>query len=225
VKASYFDFTTLHEVGHAVDAKINFMGQRMGNAAFGGWEEPNAVDAVADHFGTKGGFYARHSGGAKKATKADLKALLIKYLNERDSDKPADPHGTLGSLIDDWDDIVDDPIIKACELGMNVDDAAWEGGAAKAAQIQVDGRCFHNSYGGSTWVSYDYASRAPTGVSTYQWRAPGEWFAEIYALYYLGKLRENHPLTKWFKDSAVSEKAARKPEAKAPAKKAAKAKG
>ena len=223
VEASYFDFTTLHEVGHAVDAKINFMGQRMGNAAFGGWQEPNTVDVVAEHFGTKGGFYARHSGGGKKASKADLKALLIKYLNERDSDKPTDPGKPLGTLIDDWDDIVDDPVIQVCELGMNVADEAWEGGASKAAQLQVDGRCFHNSYGGNTWVSYDYASRAPTGVSTYQWRAPGEWFAEIYALYYLGKLRESHPLTKWFKESAVSEKAARKPEAKA--KPAAKAKG
>lgn len=214
VKASYFDFTTLHEVGHAVDAKIDFMGQRMDDPAFGGWRDEKTVDKVVDYLGKDGGFFARHTGGAKKATEADLRELLLSYINTRRAVKPADAAKPLGSLLAQWDAIVADPVIKVCVEGMRIADSAWEGGAAKAAKLQVAGRCFHNSYGGSTWVSYDYGSRAPTGVSTYQWRAPGEWFAEIYALYYIGKLRDNHPLTQWFKESAVSEEAAKKPAAK-----------
>jgi len=219
VKASYFDFTTLHEVGHAVDAKVNFMGQRMDDPAFGGWRDEKSVDKVVAYLGKEGGFIARHTGGAKKATEADLKALLLSYINSRTAPKPLDSGKPLGSLRDEWDAIVDDDVIKVCVDGMRIGDAAWEGGAAKAARLKVAGRCFHNSYGGDTWVSYDYGSRAPTGISTYQWRAPGEWFAEIYALYYVGKLAETHPMTQWFKESAVSEEAAKKPAAKkAPAK-------
>ncbi len=224
VKASYFDFSTLHEVGHAVDSKVNFMGQRMDDPAFGGWRDDKTVDKVVAYLGKEGGFIARHTGGAKKATEADLNALLLSYINNRTAPKPLDAGKPLGSLLEEWDAIVGDAVIKVCVDGMRIGDAAWEGGAAKAARLKVAGRCFHNSYGGDTWVSYDYGSRAPTGVSTYQWRAPGEWFAEIYALYYLGKLAETHPLTQWFKESAVSEEAAKKPAAKKAAPKA-KAKG
>ena len=31
------------------------------------------------------------------------------------------------------------------------------------------------------------AARAPTKVNNYQWRAPGEWFAEVYAISWLSK--------------------------------------
>ena len=47
VLANYFDFTTLHEVGHAVDAKINFMGQRMEKAQFGGWKSETFDSVLA----------------------------------------------------------------------------------------------------------------------------------------------------------------------------------
>lgn len=219
VKASYFDFTTLHEVGHAVDAKVNFMGQRMNDPAYGGWRDEQTIDKVVDWFAKEGGLVARRTGGAKKATEADLKALLLSYINNRTAPKPTDAGKPLGSLLAEWDNILTDEVIKVCVEGIRINEKVWEGGAATAAKVKVGGRCFHSSYGGNTWVSYDYASRGPTGVSTYQWRAPGEWFAEIYALYYIGKLPETHPLTQWFKESAVSEEAAKKPAAKkAPAK-------
>jgi hypothetical protein len=34
-------------------------------------------------------------------------------------------------------------------------------------------------------------------VSGYQFRAPGEWFAELYAAYHSGKLNARHPARKW----------------------------
>jgi hypothetical protein len=48
------------------------------------------------------------------------------------------------------------------------------------------------------WVSYLLAERSK-GVTAYQWRAPGEWFAEIYMAWYGKKLKPNHPFAAWLK--------------------------
>jgi hypothetical protein len=34
------------------------------------------------------------------------------------------------------------------------------------------------------------------GIHGYQFRAPGEWFAELYAAYYMGMLKPEHPAVK-----------------------------
>jgi hypothetical protein len=206
VKANYFDFTTLHEVGHAVDDKIGFMSQRMNDARFGGWKS-ETPSSIVDWLAKEGGFLKRHSGGPKVATEADLKLMLKAFLLNKACPKPANAAQPMGSLLAQWDVIVNDPIIATCVEGMREGDAAWRGGAAKAGKLVVNGRCFHEAYTGD-WYSYDHASRASTGVSTYQWRAPGEWFAEIYALFYLGKLSQSHPMHKWFTESAKDEKTA-----------------
>ena len=63
----------------------------------------------------------------------------------------------------------------------------------------LGGRYFQRSYPGrgndvdtASWTSFLVASRKDA-VSHYQYRAPGEWFAELYAHYYMGTL-EGHPL-------------------------------
>jgi hypothetical protein len=42
--------------------------------------------------------------------------------------------------------------------------------------------------GDEFWWSYSGADRGSTFVSNYQWRAPGEWFAELYAVTWLRKV-------------------------------------
>jgi hypothetical protein len=46
------------------------------------------------------------------------------------------------------------------------------------------------------WVSYNADARAK-GMTTYQFRAPGEYFAELYAAWKLGKLKPSHSAVKW----------------------------
>ena len=48
-------------------------------------------------------------------------------------------------------------------------------------------------------MSYDLGERGK-GITGYQFRAPGEWFAEIYAAYHSGKLKDGHPAAGWLKD-------------------------
>jgi hypothetical protein len=206
VKANYFDFTTLHEVGHAVDDKIGFTTQRMGTAAFGGWKE-ESLESVLEWIGEKSGFYNRYSGAPKPGRKEDVQRLLRTFLTTKACTKPADASKPMGSLLPVWDVVVNDPIVAACVDGMTVGDKPWKGAGTKAAKVVVANRCCHEAYPGN-WVSYEFGARASTGISDYQWRAPGEWFAEIYALYYLDKLQNSHPMYAWFADAAKDEKKA-----------------
>lgn len=51
--------------------------------------------------------------------------------------------------------------------------------------MRTGGRCFQRAYDGeSSLSSFDSAARANHQVTAYQWRAPGEWFAEVYQVYY-----------------------------------------
>ena len=62
---------------------------------------------------------------------------------------------------------------------------------------QIAGRVYHEAYEG-TWVSYSYAARAQ-GITGYQFRAPAEWFAELYAAFHCEKLNPKHPATPWLR--------------------------
>lgn len=206
VKADYFNFTTLHEVGHSVDDKINFMDSNGKDAAYGGWKS-ETIDSIVAYFGDKGGFYGRHEKG--KATRRDLKKLLESVLTTKAASKPSDAKKSLGSLIERWDEIMKDPIVVICTNGVLEADEVWNGGGAKASAIAVAGRVCHQSQA-NDWYSYQLSARQASGVSHYQWRAPAEWFAEIYAMYYMDELKPSHPMHAWFSNQAKSEKAAKK---------------
>lgn len=55
------------------------------------------------------------------------------------------------------------------------------------ARVEAIGRRVYDEAYNGQWYSYAAAARARQ-VRDYQFRAPGEWFAEIYAAYYLGTL-------------------------------------
>jgi len=63
--------------------------------------------------------------------------------------------------------------------------------------IAIAGRVYHQAYA-RDWVSYLYAARSK-GLTGYQFRAPGEWFAELYAGYRAGSLGPKHPALEWLK--------------------------
>jgi len=48
------------------------------------------------------------------------------------------------------------------------------------------------------WVGY-LADARKQGLTGYQFRAPAEWFAELYAGFRSGKLRDDHPAMDWLK--------------------------
>jgi len=93
------------------------------------------------------------------------------------------------------------PVTKMYDAGTS---NGWMLTTAELASLSkhFNGRAFHLSYPGpknqtdqNSWVSYK-AEAKKHAVSHYQWRAPGEWFAELYAHYFMGTL-SGHPLEGW----------------------------
>jgi hypothetical protein len=66
--------------------------------------------------------------------------------------------------------------------------------------IKIGDRIYHEAYP-RTWVSY-LADARKQGLTGYQFRAPPEWFAELYAGYRSKKLKPNHPAMDFLKKLA-----------------------
>ncbi|WP_207477276.1 hypothetical protein [Arenibaculum pallidiluteum] len=191
----YYDATTLHEVGHAVDDNEGFMATHGGSPGYGQWMAETLDSVIEAHGSPTGGNFFRHSGTGRTPTIDDLRLYLRMLLTGRNPVKPSDSAAPLSSLTDDWDAVAADPTAARCRDSL-CSEKPWNGGKAMAEQLAIGGRVYQESYPGK-WTSYALEERASSGVSTYQWRAPGEWFAEIYALYYLGKLKSSHPMKNW----------------------------
>jgi len=167
---NYFSWATLHEVGHAVDAKNTFMDKHSAGPKYGAWVEykdnvkPIAT-VVANHFG--------------KDLPAPERAKLEKYaIALMQNSKVADPATAAQRAVKTWVD------------GVRVGKGLWWDGAA-CNNLQIGDRVFQEAYPG-WWNSYSLAARKQ-GIHGYQFRAPGEWFAELYAAYYSDKLKPSHP--------------------------------
>lgn len=68
---------------------------------------------------------------------------------------------------------------------------------ADALVSPKDTRVYQEAYDKKYW-SYVRGAR-DAKVSNYQFRAPGEWYAEAYAVYFMGKLPQSHPMYKYLK--------------------------
>ena len=99
----------------------------------------------------------------------------------------------------DWAAMAKHPAVQWCQ-GVRLNGAhggLWDKGKAGANNHAVGTKVYQESYAGK-WVSYDVDARSHE-VSDYQFRAAGEWFAEIYAAYYQKLLPPSHVDAKWFK--------------------------
>jgi hypothetical protein len=177
-KKPYFGWATLHEIGHAVDDAKGFMTKNGGKSEFGGWIEYGAdVTKVAK--------------AANGKFKFDLPYIEEKLIG---NNPPLPPLPTdernltnenwlnLQTEVDDW-----------C-AGVRVGKDLWWDGA-NSAKLSIGGRVYQEAYD-NQWVSYELSARN-RGIHGYQFRAPGEWFAELYAAYHSGVLRDKHPSSAW----------------------------
>ena len=175
----YFDFAALHEVGHAVDnAKGIMNGPVPGQIA--GWERHAGSDAVAV-------IAAAHFKYNEQFVKDTL--------NDKSSTPPSiHPAPEGGATQTDWDK-TREAVVNWCQ-SVRVGMAPWNN-AALSKHVAINGRVYQESYAGK-WVSYLVEARAK-GITSYQFRSPGEWFAELYAAYFSGKLKKDHPYATWLK--------------------------
>ncbi|RZL08905.1 MAG: hypothetical protein EOP40_11610 [Rubrivivax sp.] len=174
---TYFDWNTLHEIGHAMDDKKQFMATHGSGAAYGGWI-------------THGGdLLAVGAAAAAAFGFADVTPKIIAvYL-----DNGTEPAAT-----------VTDPAhwaaVKRWVAKVRHSQNPWSLGAecnksVTAGGFKIGDRVFHEAYD-KVWVSYLASARAQ-GMTGYQFRAPGEWFSELYAGYKMQKLKDSHPAKAW----------------------------
>ncbi|MCZ6604679.1 MAG: hypothetical protein O7A03_05990 [Alphaproteobacteria bacterium] len=172
--ASTFSWTSLHEFGHAVDDSHGFMKKNGGSAAYGGWKD-------------YGGATTEIAKAAAGEFEYDEK-YIQSYLSQG-ATTPPDPGGVDPAV---WDrrrieaETWCDSIRKDREIYYS---------ASQCAKLKIGDRVYHEAYD-KRWVSFLFASRSQ-GVMGYQFRAPGEWFAELYAAYHTGKMNKSHPARKW----------------------------
>lgn len=175
-----FDHSLLHEAGHGQDLATGTMvGQnKKRNKDFGSWDlhgAPNEVaDAAAAHFGADKNYILATLLAADGKPPATLppKPPAIAQPAWAEAHKKAA----------DW-----------CKL-VRVGNELWNQ-PTLSKQIAINGRVYQEAYAGR-WVSYDVSTRSK-GISAYQFRSEWEWFAELYAAYFSGKLASTHPATKW----------------------------
>lgn len=173
--------TVRHEIGHAVDDQLQIMnGGWKDQVAAGAWQAyanyPAFVDAIIADFADPTWT------ALSAAQKTQHRNTMIQCLTATQSyaaawaatnptvAAPAAPFGPLRPL---WTTNL------------------WTGGGTgpwwnpETQPTGASGRRYQRAYdGASSLWSYLGATRDAKEVSRYQWRAPGEWFAEVYQVYY-----------------------------------------
>lgn len=177
----YFDWATLHEVGHAVDDSVKYMVNNGAHADRGGWGAPSASTIAAD---VGPGLGAALTPEGKTALTAFVEALV----GNAAADAPPKPDEELDESA--WNAAVQ--AAKDWRVAMSSGKGPWwKGAVSKDHAYGTDGVVYQEAYEGR-WVSYLHSARR-MGIHGYQFRAPGEWFAELYAAYYCKKLKTGHP--------------------------------
>jgi hypothetical protein len=202
-----FDKVVRHEVGHAVDERMGWSaGSEPASAARGGWKQYGAnYQQVATEM------IAAANGGLTTELTATQRAEVIAIFQTAMANRaPATAATQVRAKA--WyrrlrtakrATVMADPAFNALRAAFNNPWYREAGGGP-----HLGDHIYEESYA-NDWNRYRHDTRGRK-VSTYQYRAPGEWFAEAYAAYYEpddrgrgAKLNDNDPATKTYFDTTV----------------------
>jgi hypothetical protein len=183
IDLDFFTAVTLHEIGHSVDDSFKVMKSRGSQADFGAWQ-PVSVDDLARKFVDS--FWDEYKRPSPEAdVSADLVRLAIALLGGR---PPANAK-SYSTLQSNWDNITSSDAWNSALIAGNPDKAPWQ-----SPSLIIGDDAYHVPYKPGEWTKYSIPQRNAQKISTYQYRAAGEWFAEIYALYHASDENERKSL-------------------------------
>ena len=166
IPVNSFKVTTLHEIGHSVDRLHGIMAAAMGGAGNGGWRA-HTVDDVAPIFVMD----LKEIPDFPKDVDDSVLAGTVTAALKSGSVKRPDGVGDAG-----WT-VIETFLNTKC-LAIRANAKPWDNARDS---IKVDNRVYVESVQ-DKWFSYDAGARAESFVSDYQWRSPGEWFSELFAI-------------------------------------------
>ncbi len=185
VNTNLFRTVVRHEIGHAVDAKI-------GASKAGGYVQTAPSAGAWQTYGTSSDSFVKQiilAGGGMSghgyADEAKYRKAMFKAVEDKQDFfaalKEIDPK------LRDPGPGVSGPVAAVYKTDYWLaDKKPWYNNNDLPA---VGGRRFQQTYKDSVFASFIKSARTDFGVSGYQFRAPGEWFAEAYAAYYSGTER------------------------------------
>ncbi len=185
----YLGFAAAHEVGHGVDDLRGFMAKNKGQEKYGGWiDHAGNVQPIADAIGAK--IAADHASSTFHGD-AESKQYVLARLQNGPAERPS--RSIVGSI--DFDQAVADAYdaFDVWHALATAPDVYRRQGDCD--RIKIGNRIYHEAYP-RAWVSY-LASARSKGLTGYQFRAPAEWFAELYAGWKSGRLGPKHPALDW----------------------------
>lgn len=163
-----FNVTMLHEIGHAVDDQYSIMGGVMDTAGYGQWrpESRESVLAVI----TSAALDAL--GDLEQPTKTAVGLAIGQALDGKDVTQPEGLNRRQRGVLARYTTIAD-----------TIRDKNQPYFNSRITDSAIGGRVYLQAYASSNrWYSYAVSEYGTQKVNDYQWRAPGEWFAEIYAI-------------------------------------------
>ncbi|MCB9541703.1 MAG: hypothetical protein R3F65_06220 [bacterium] len=179
-----FDTVVRHEIGHAVDAKMgitNDGGYTSTQAHAGKWKTYANATAFVDDIIAAGGGMEAHGYADHAAYEKAMRRAVSQGENFNIALAALKTAGDVDNAVAEADATTAGPVAAVFTTDRwQSSQSPWYNNADRPA---VGGRQFHQAYA-SKFASFQADARPQYGVSAYQWRAPGEWFAEVYAVYY-----------------------------------------
>jgi hypothetical protein len=180
-EVEYLSFAAAHEVGHGMDDSTGFMAQHGPEAEYGGWiTYDSSVLPIARAIGSDSRFQAFYQ------TPEQQRYILDKLQNAAATPPAVDDPSPEKTALDEFENWFN--LATAANVYRRQNDCN---------AIKIGDRIYHEAYA-RVWVSYLAVARKQA-LTGYQFRAPGEWFAELYAGYRSKQLKDDHPAMTWLK--------------------------
>jgi hypothetical protein len=180
-EVEYLGFAAAHEVGHGMDDSSGFMAQYGSQAKYGGWiTYGSSVQPIADAIGGDSRFKDFYQ------TPEQRRYILGRLQNVAVTPPTVTDPSPEKAALDEFEKWF--KLATAANVFRRQDDCNT---------IKIGDRIYHEAYA-RMWVSYLAVARRQA-LTGYQFRAPGEWFAELYAGFRSKQLKDEHPAMAWLK--------------------------
>ncbi len=204
-KAGDIKATAIHETGDAVDKVMGYStGAEPAKSARGGWTQykRNWLRCAADMTGDSlGGIVTELTANQQSDVQNKMVRAMMAKSTKGLKAKIRGLGWWSGLAKNKKKAVLADKALGAITVGL---DKPWF--KANDGGVYLDKHVYQASYG-TKWVRYEHAARKRL-LTKYQFRDPGEWFAEAYEFYYTPDKRptltKTDPDTKKYFDDTVS---------------------